>query len=190
MKKAIRIILCISCLGCMGCYTTPAIFSAGTYLGYNGKIVDADTGAPIEGVVVLVTWFRESFFWPTDTVDKFCDARETVTDNNGYFSIEGGGLGSNVQWTVIFKAGYEYLRFEWDALKDKSRGRGLRTEIKWERGVPVIPLKKLTKKERRRQDVPFPSEAYKKKKIPLLMKEINKQEIEFGRQPYPEEEWS
>ena len=87
MKKAIRIILCISCLGCMGCYTTPAIFSAGTYLGYNGKIVDADTGAPIEGVVVLVTWFRESFFWPTDTVDKFCDETVYVEDNIAKYRI-------------------------------------------------------------------------------------------------------
>ena len=187
MKKAIRIILCISCLGFMGCYTTPTIFSAGTYLGYNGKIVDAVTGAPIEGVVVLVMWFRESFFWPTDTVDEFCDARETATDKNGYFSIEGGGLASNLQRTIIFKVGYEHIAFYWDTLKED---RGQRMRVKWEGGEPVIPLRKLTMEERKRQDVPFPSDAYKKKKIPLLMKEINKQEIEFGRQPYPEEEWS
>lgn len=91
---------------------------------YRGRVIDADTREPIEGVVVLGTWDRET---PTvaGAVHKYYDATETVTDKNGEFEIKGLGVlvMSNIipMDVFIFKAGYEYDSGSWIGLK--SRGR-------------------------------------------------------------------
>lgn len=177
---------------------------------YKGRVIDADTREPIEGVVVLGIWSREHIS-PGGAVHTFYDAMETVTDKNGDFEIKGLGLLvlSNVipMDVLIFKAGYEYIGMgSWKGLKsvgwkgkEESYDPTLKTKVikpvydprrkvKWEGDKAIIPLKKLTMEERRKQSTPsFPSEAYEKKKMPLLIKEINKEEKFFGRQPYPEE---
>lgn len=156
---------------------------------YRGKVIDAETGEPIEGVVVLGVWSK-GYPTPGGTVHEFYDARETVTDANGEFSIPGMRLRimSNLEPmdVLIFKAGYEYLGLmPWISLKEDIL---LNKKIKWEENKAIIPLRKLSMEERKRLGTPsFSSEAYREKKIPLLIKEINKEEIEFGRQPYPEE---
>jgi len=154
---------------------------------YEGRVIDADTGQPIEGVVVLGVWNKE-YPTPGGAVHEFYDARETVTDKNGEFSIPGMGLEilSNVtpMDVLIFKTGYRYLESTWRGLKVDIL---LSKKIKWEGNKAIIPLKKLTMEERKKQGTPsFPSEAYKEKKMPLFIKEINKEEEYFGRQPYLE----
>ncbi|MBW1783630.1 MAG: carboxypeptidase regulatory-like domain-containing protein [Deltaproteobacteria bacterium] len=184
------VIIALLLLSIQGC--VPVIPAARPFVydgAHNGRVVDADTGEPIEGVVVLGVW-RSEFATPAGGVSDFYDAREAVTDKNGDFSIPGQGarIFSNISpmRALIFKTGYKYEDFWWHSLK---KGRGQRMNVKWEGDKPIIPLKKLSMEERRRQEVPFPSEAYRKKKIPLLMKEINKEESQFGRAPYPVEEW-
>jgi hypothetical protein len=50
---------------------------------YKGKVVDAETGAPIEGAVVAGSWHLQVvYWWP-----RFCDAVETTTDRNGEFVL-------------------------------------------------------------------------------------------------------
>ena len=53
---------------------------------FRGQIVDAETGAPIPNANVMVTWYA---YVPNlaDTVSRFYDARETVTDSEGRFEI-------------------------------------------------------------------------------------------------------
>ena len=58
---------------------------------YSGRIIDVDTGAPVEGVVVLGVWNTEQIT-PGGAVHNYHDARETVTDKNGDFEIPGMGL--------------------------------------------------------------------------------------------------
>jgi len=155
---------------------------------YSGRVIDADTGAPVEGVVVLGVWNTEQIT-PGGAVHNFHDARETVTDKNGEFEIPGMGLKilSNVtpMDVLIFKAGYEHIGMgSWESLKVDLI---LRKKIKWEEKKAIIPLKKLTIEERKKQGTPsFPTEAYEKGNMPLLIKEINKEEKAFGRPPYPE----
>lgn len=48
---------------------------------YKGKVIDLETGQPIEGAVVAGVWVLEFNFTP------FCDAKETVTDKNGEFIL-------------------------------------------------------------------------------------------------------
>jgi len=169
MKRAVQIILCISFLGFMGCCFTPAAFLIRTF---DGRIVDADTGAPIEGVVVLGVCYREPFIWATDTVNEFCGAWETVTDKNGDFVISGKDI-------TAFKAGYKYIFF--DPLCKKGDGDWL--GVKWEGNKPIIPLKKLTMEERKKQYVPSPPHEASLEKVILMLREIDKDDVERGLEP-------
>lgn len=53
---------------------------------FRGQVVDAETGMPIAGAYVMVTWERDSpnlAHW----TQSFYDAQETMTDANGRFEI-------------------------------------------------------------------------------------------------------
>jgi hypothetical protein len=53
---------------------------------FRGRIVDAETGQPIIGAVVLVVWW-EAIFTPIQTNRQFYDARETLSDAEGRFEV-------------------------------------------------------------------------------------------------------
>lgn len=185
---------------------------------YSGKVIDAETKEPIEGVVVLGVWYTSQFS-PAGSVSNYYDAMETVTDKNGDFFIPGKGLRvlSNLEEMdiLIFKSGYEYIGMgPWSGLKsygwvgeeesyDPVRKLKIRKQIydpkrkvKWENGKPIIPLRKLTMEERRKQGTPYfyIGERYDEKEnithsclpknIKLLPKEVNKELLEQGLKPY------
>jgi hypothetical protein len=94
----------------------------------------------------------------------------------------------------IFKAGYEYIiKGPWIAFK---KDKLLMQKIKWEGNRVVIPLRKLTMPERKKQGMPdfYIGERYDEKEnlthsclpknIKLLPKEVNKELLEQGRKPY------
>ena len=147
---------------------------------YKGKVVDADTREPIENAVVLGTW---SVLHPNVAggYHTYYDARETVTNKTGEFTIAGKGLRimSNLEpmSILIFKAGYQYIgSLAWGSIKIAYRD-----EIKWEGDKPIFPLKKLTMEERGKMGGPHgpPSQA-PYENVKLMLKEINKDEIERG----------
>lgn len=155
---------------------------------YRGRVIDDNTSKPIEGVVVLSVWKRDSLLWSTDTIDRFCYARETVTDKHGNFSIPGQGvqlqlLSRFYADLTIFKAGYEYLELGYDFYEEQYEEIGLKKRAKWEGNMPIIPLKKLTMEERKRQNVSCPPDEAPKDKIKLIQDEINKDRIEQGFKP-------
>lgn len=152
---------------------------------YKGKIIDADTMNPIEGVVVLVEWWEIPFFGGP----KYIDAQETLTDKNGSFSIHGirvlnpmKRIGADVIMT-IFKSGYQFhqwLFHDWNEIRpvvDKSISKG-------EDGITVIMLKQLKMEERRKQRPPTPPTNAPLNKIRIMLNEINKNEISLGADPY------
>ncbi len=155
---------------------------------YEGRVMDADTGQPIEGVVVLGVWYTE-MATPAGATHKFYDARETVTDKNGEFYIQGMGtqILSNVipMDVTIFKTGYEYLATPWESLKT-SQYLIQKENIRWEGAKAIIPLKKLTIEERLKQVLPNIyleerteegiTNLYIPHNIKLIIKEINKEE--------------
>lgn len=102
---------------------------------YKGKIVDELTNNPIEGVVVLGLWYKETAT-VAGTTSTFYDAKETVTDKNGKFEIPGQGLRILTDLTPMnfraFKAGYSYEQGPWDALKEGYRSK---QRIKWGKGI-------------------------------------------------------
>ena len=55
---------------------------------FRGKVIDAETLKPIEGALVVAIWRKTKAFLITSTTD-FKDAKETLTDKNGEWSITG-----------------------------------------------------------------------------------------------------
>ena len=52
---------------------------------FRGQVVDAETGMPISGANVMVSWIREP---PSlHFTERFYDAQETVADANGRFEL-------------------------------------------------------------------------------------------------------
>jgi len=181
MRKILLIlILATLVVSVTSCYGFATIRKDGPY---EGRVIDVDTGQPIEGVVVLGDWSREHIS-PGGAVHTFYDAQETVTDKNGDFRIEGMGLKilSNVtpMDVLIFKAGYEYFESPWESLK-KSKYLIAKKKIKWEGSKAIIPLRKLTIEERRKQSIPYPpDEAIKEGKASLILEEIEKDNKELA----------
>jgi hypothetical protein len=152
---------------------------------YKGRVVDAETGNPIEGVVVLGVWYKVAAT-PAGGVSSYYDAAETVTDKNGDFEIRGLGLmilsNVDVMDVLIFKAGYQYIGSgPWDSLKHD--GGLLMKKVAWEGNRAIIPLRKLTLEERKKQEgSPDYGEA-PKEKIRLMLREINKDRVGRGLKP-------
>jgi hypothetical protein len=126
---------------------------------YKGRVIDAETGKPLEGVVVLGVWYKE-LPSPGGTVGSYFDAQETVTNKNGDFEVK--GLGLQIFSTVskmhvlIFKAGYEHIGSGlWGSLN--LDGGLMKKKVAWEEA----PLGKLR----------------------LMLKEINKEAMERGLKP-------
>jgi len=149
---------------------------------YNGRIINADTAEPVEGVAVLGVWYKE-YPGPAGEISEFHDARETVTDKNGEFSIPGMGpqfLSSvGIMNVMIFKAGFEPIEGTWSSFKIDLL---LRKSIQWEGDKAIIPLRKLSIKERRMR--PGPSRPkIPMEKMKIITREINIDRIEQGLSP-------
>lgn len=80
---------------------------------YSGKVIDAESRVPIEGAVVLVVFYTESY-GPAGAITHYADALETITEKNGEFKfpshritlfrpLQGWG---KYGYFTIFKPGY------------------------------------------------------------------------------------
>ncbi len=149
---------------------------------WRGRVVDAQTGQPLEGVVVLAFWTRS---WPSLggwAAAEYQDSEEVVTGPDGRFVIRPRRsytvpLVTKVQgpdWR-IFKSGYG----EWPWLTDPEQGE------QFERGVEtVIALPPVATRDERlsvlRADVPptiVPVENARR-----LLEAVNAERVELGLQ--------
>jgi hypothetical protein len=179
MIRIVTIVLCVGfCVMSAGCVQV---------VGYEGdckgRVIDAETGQPISGVVVLGVWYSK-MPTPAGSTSHYHDARERVTDERGNFALSGKGIKilSNVEPANIFiyKAGYEYMDMgPWESL---TYSKILREKIKWEGDRAIIPLRKMTMQERRKKGAPS-RPSIPEEKMQLLTKEVNKDRVERGLPP-------
>lgn len=153
-------------------FQTGCLYAARYDGPYLGKVIDEQTREPIEGAAVLGTWsvLHADLAGGHHT---YYDARETVTDKNGEFSIPGHGLrimsSLEPMSVMIFKVGYQQIRsLAWDSIKI-AYGE----QIQWVGNKPIFPLRKLTLEERKKQY--SDKENISDKKQRLLIKELNKE---------------
>jgi hypothetical protein len=180
MRKIILILIVTSLvLSVTSCNSCAVIRKDGPY---KGIVIDADTGEPIEGVVVLGVWNRE-IITPGGATHKFYDAKETVTNKHGEFVIRGLGVKVFCNITpmdvLIFKAGYT----AWGYMTWKE----LKKTVETEDDMVIIRLKKMTMEERKKQGMPsrpnIPEENMK-----LMTEEINRERLKQGFRPFVIEE--
>lgn len=171
---------------------SPLASSSDKGLAYHGKVVDAETGEPIEGAVVVVVWYKK----PHVTMDGptyFHNAKEVLTNGEGIFSIDSS---PGIDWSpftyvreepriVIFKPGYgpfprAHVR-EMSIEQTKNRLLKEGAVIKLPRIKSKEELRKFTSPERLGLLSVVPYEQ-----IPTLIKLLNVQANSVGLQPLPE----
>ena len=93
---------------------------AGAAGPWRAQIVDAETGQPLEGVVVLARWDEKTAGWPHPD-RRFHDVDEMLSDTDGRIVIPARDLSRNNRLRAIvgpdiamFKAGYGRWRFRAD----------------------------------------------------------------------------
>jgi len=170
----IAMIVCLLC--CSGCVSMLRIDGP-----YKGRVIDAETGKPVEGAVAHGTWSRV-YPNPAGSSSEYYDSYEVLTDKDGNFKIPGKGLlifsSIDDMSLTIFKAGYGQFprNNKWSGLVQF----GPFDKISWdEYGKGTFKLKKLTVEERRKRSVTLPFGPNKAQK--LLLRESNKENIEIGR---------
>lgn len=86
---------------------------------WTAQVVDAETGKPLEGVVVLAYWLKYTSTAAGLAGAEFYDAEEVVTGLDGHFVIQARWTFTLLPWThirgpelVIFKPGYGQWSFQ------------------------------------------------------------------------------
>jgi hypothetical protein len=103
-------------------------------------VVDADTGAPIEGAVVTANWQLIAFGFDTGGRKQGqLEVMETVSDKNGRFqfpgftklNLSGNALGEEDPQILIFKPGYRHIRAtnQYPIGEEESQGPRRRSSI-------------------------------------------------------------
>jgi hypothetical protein len=81
-KSAVMAVCGLAALLSMACTSVTAQFGSGRF---HGTVVDSATREPLKGVVITVIWWR-TFALQTHS-HSFLGARETLTDDDGHFSM-------------------------------------------------------------------------------------------------------
>ena len=139
---------------------------AGAAGPWTAQLVDADTGEPLEGVVVLALWTKRTADWPHPD-ERFYDVDEVVSDADGRIVIPPRDLSRNNPAQAIvgpeilmFKPGYGRWRFRTEGprpLVEDPSVRERRATEGWRRfstGGAVVELPELTTPEERRRELP------------------------------------
>jgi hypothetical protein len=139
---------------------------AGAAGPWNARLVDAETGQPLEGVVVLALWTKRTADWPHPD-QQFHDVDEVVSDADGRIVIPPRDLSRNTPAQaivgpeiVMFKPGYGGWRFRADGprpLLEEPSVREDRAREGWRHfatdGV-VVELPRLKTREERLREMP------------------------------------
>jgi hypothetical protein len=166
---------------------------------FKGKVIDADTKDPIIGLVVVAYWHEERAT-PTGSTSRLKDVKETLTDQNGEWLIEGpeGRDVGNISALFSFMTGTyftsppQFIFFKpaycsWpngsliEACKQKIRFKGNRKSDEGE----ILELPKLLEKEDRLRALLAPvtgNNAREKQK--KLLRLINEERENLGLKKY------
>ena len=165
---------------------------------WKAEVVDADTGTPLEGVVVLAVWFRREASPGGWAGGGYHASDEVVTGPDGRFEIPARSpippapLVTTIQGPsfLIFKGGYGQWRFrdasEWERLPFEERKARVKATWKAFQGEGVVielpPLR--TPAERRRfLRHAGPSGEIPPIRIPRYLDAFNAERVSLGLEP-------
>lgn len=160
----------------------PERFVKGPPRPYRGKVLDAQTGQPIVGAVVIAVWDRE-WTGAGGRVPEFYDAREVLTNEAGDFVLDAGDIEAdapyNTRWPVfrIYKPGYGfYPRYQVSPMTNLDKA--FRQEVE----VTVVRLRRARTVEERMGNLSVETHAPIEKQ-PLLRKAISVERVGLGLSP-------
>ncbi len=126
---------------------------------FRGQVVDVETGQPIAGAAVLMTWWK-IIPNPVQGAEKFYDAREAVSDAAGHFEVARFSppffrLGIQPPRFTVFAPGYEHVgtvvtppegeRFVAPTVVQMRRLKTQKELLEKSRARPAgVPLEKMT----------------------------------------------
>ena len=134
--------------------------AAGAAGPWKAQVVDAETGQPLEGVVVLMYWITYTGTWAGWAGGEFYDAEEVVTGQDGRFVVPSrwvftlNPFKKVFRQMVIFKPGYGQWELrdakEWEKLSDwESKARRGEAWKQFEGDGVVMDLPPLKTREER-----------------------------------------
>ena len=152
---------------------------------YRGQVIDAETRAPLANVVVVALW-RRNRVYPLHTVSERYAVRETLTDAEGHFVLDGKDVEERAPSRtyhpefLIFKP--EYGAFPRNHVAPTGYVGGI-----FERPGAVVELPRLLDREARRKhllsfgphtysDTPF-------RDLPELVRRFNLERMAVGFEP-------
>jgi hypothetical protein len=153
---------------------------------YHGRVVEAMTGEPLAGAVILVR-FETCTYQEGEIVNRFADAVETVTDRKGDFSIPSHRVflfRPLHQWipeamALVCKPGYGcFPKFKGSAVEGKT----IRTLPENER--VAIRLPRMETPEQRKENLSYiyaPGVPEEKMPHLLEMKRIETDQVNMGK---------
>ncbi len=171
-----------------GCGPVSPLFAGGPY---KGKVIDAETKAPIVGAVVLGVWYRGA---PGlgESSHGFLDAEEVLTDNNGEFVIAEHSPASLIPGTwvdgpriIIFYPNYGFYPI-YQISPSPKLGRDELNEALEKHAVIALPPLKTREEKLKAYQLVDPDEVPSEKKL-NLNRLMNQQRKELGLKPvHPE----
>lgn len=160
---------------------------------WRGQIVDADTGQPLEGVVVVAAWYLRYPSWGGAAGGGYHGSEEVVTGVDGRFVIQARSTASpdprgvieGPEW-FMFKPGYGRWRvagidpaWPWWQRQD-------RIDEAWRdvtgKGI-VLEMPRLRTLEERKAFIPGPPFEVPWKLTPRFIEMINRERALFGWRP-------
>ena len=160
------------------------LYADGPYLG---RVIDKETKQPIEGAAVLAVWYKRTASLGHPSV-TFYDAQETLTDNEGNFTIPGTSTVSlnplsrvDEPRFTIFKPGYKAYSGLLVVLVQNLVPTGLYEKD----GRMVAELRQLTTRKERldNQGRVSVSDCDRNEKCPNLIRLINVERSNLGLKP-------
>jgi hypothetical protein len=180
-------LLLLTCSGAAVAQTGPPLeqYLTGPRGPYRGRVLDAETGKPLAGVVVVFVWRRDRIM-PLHSRSEHYAAREALTNTDGDFVIDAEDVERNAPkrtsrpFATIFLPGYGRPRVP----------AGTHTTVThrfYEGPGDTVELPRLHTREERREYVaildPFALSDAPFKEIPIFMRLLNQESVTVGLQP-------
>jgi hypothetical protein len=160
---------------------------------YRGRVIDTETGQPIEGAVVVAI-YRVRQYGIADSGSSVADVKEVLTDKTGAFHIPSHIFfhcypfsSGEVTTFMVFKPGYASL-YDTDLKGILSFHGKEKVELPWiyNQGLKfvfapgLVGLPKVSDKEERLKAIPGSPGFTTSRDLPLLYRAINEENKNFG----------